>query len=104
MATAAAFAKSVTAVRQLAISVQERPWRALRFQAGLSFRYAENGSEQSYDPSYQSMWYESATTTLNAVFGWGVSYSWKYFEGRASLRDTLPLQDLFAAVDFFVRL
>jgi len=98
------FTKSIQARRQLAISVQEQPWRMLHFQAGISLRYEDQATEQGYDSYYDDIWYETKTTALRADFSWGVSYSWKMFEGRAALRETLPIQDLFAALDFFVRL
>lgn len=98
-------AKQALDTARVGASVQHRFWRELEGRAGLEARYQKSVSElREIRPDLYRSSSTSTTKNVSPQFAWGVSYSWRNFEVRTSVEQTLDLFDLFIALDLIVEL
>ena len=96
--------KQSTDTGQVTLSAEHRLWRELSGRAGFQARYqmldnarTELGINGTLYTNHQR------TQQLDEAFDWGVGYTWRNFEVRTAVRQTLDLLDLFLALDLIVQ-
>ncbi len=87
----------------LSIALRQALWRDLWGQAGIAVAY-HRFEENSLSVDSNSRLFESrrSNASFSEDFAWGVSYVWRNVDLRAAVRETLPISNLFFALDFTV--
>ncbi|HZM17602.1 MAG TPA: hypothetical protein VFE28_16530 [Candidatus Krumholzibacteria bacterium] len=88
----------------LSVALRQQLWQDLWGQAGVEIGYSQlERHETRLSSDGQSLQERvSTSSTLSENFAWGVSYVWRNVDLRAAVRETLPISNLFFALDFTV--
>ena len=89
---------------QLSLALRQNLWRELWGHAGVAIAYTRTNNrfeEIRYDGAVYRR--DEGSERFTQDFSCGASYSWRNIDLRAAVRETLPLSDLFFALDVVVR-
>lgn len=87
----------------LSVALRQRVWRELQAQGGVHLLRGKTGSvNRGFNSSYDYT-YEDEQETFAGSFTWGLSGTWRRFDGRVALDQRLDLGNLFVALDAVMR-
>jgi len=87
----------------VSVALRQKIWRELRALGGVHFlRQKTKDVNQGFNSSYDYS-FESEQDTFAGGFTWGLSHTWRRFDARVALQETLDLGNLFVALDAVMR-
>lgn len=89
---------------QLSLALRQNMWRDLWGHAGVAVAYTRSKNHYEEINFDGGLWRrDEGSERFSQDFSCGASYSWRNIDLRAAVRETLPLADLFFALDVIVR-